>query len=117
MSQLQRPLTFFGKFYLLVQSALNDAERMLQLLEKQPTVFDRSHAIPFDKCEGGIKFQGVEFSYDTRKPILRGLTFGCPPRTTTAIVGESGVGKSTTFQLIYWLYNATRGVVDTTYIM
>ncbi|KAJ5737393.1 uncharacterized protein N7483_002518 [Penicillium malachiteum] len=109
MSQLQRPLTFFGKFYLLIQSALIDAERMLQLIIRQPMVFDRSHATHMGECEGGIKFQNVEFFYDARKPILRGLTFECPSGTTTALVGESGGGKSTVLQLIYRLYNATKG--------
>ncbi|KAJ6004619.1 ABC transporter aclQ [Penicillium herquei] len=108
MTQLQRSLTFFGKFYLLIQSGLIDAERMLQLLEKQLMVLDRSHATDMGKCEGGIKFQDVEFSYDARKPILRGLTFECPPGSTTALVGDSGGGKSTVLQLICRFHNPPR---------
>ncbi|KAH8700341.1 heavy metal tolerance protein precursor [Talaromyces proteolyticus] len=109
MAQLQGPLNFFGTFYRSIQSALINSERMLELFREQPTVTDLPHASPIHRCAGDIVFDNVEFSYDARKPALNGLTFHCRPGTTTALVGESGGGKSTVFRLLFRFYNATRG--------
>lgn len=109
MAQLQGPLNFFGTFYRSIQSALINSERMLELFREQPTVVDRPSARPLSVCSGRITFENVEFSYDTRKPALNGLTFHCEPGTTTALVGESGGGKSTVFRLLFRFYNAERG--------
>ncbi|KAJ5698879.1 hypothetical protein N7462_000884 [Penicillium macrosclerotiorum] len=109
MAQLQGPLNFFGTFYRSIQSALINAERMLELFREQPTVVDSPKATPLAMCKGDIRFQNVEFSYDVRKPALNGLTFRCEPGTTTALVGESGGGKSTVFRLLFRFYNAEKG--------
>lgn len=109
MAQLQGPLNFFGTFYRSIQSALINSERMLELFREQPTVVDSPSATPLSVCKGDIKFENVEFAYDTRKPALNGLTFHCAPGTTTAFVGESGGGKSTVFRLLYRFYNSNRG--------
>ncbi|KAL3474216.1 hypothetical protein BJX99DRAFT_232126 [Aspergillus californicus] len=109
MAQLQGPLNFFGTFYRSIQSALINSERLLELFREQPTVVDRPSARPLPVCNGDIKFDNVEFSYDTRKPALNGLTFHCEPGTTTALVGESGGGKSTVFRLLFRFYNSERG--------
>ncbi|KKK22150.1 hypothetical protein AOCH_006222 [Aspergillus ochraceoroseus] len=112
MAQLQGPLNFFGTFYRSIQSALINSERLLELFREQPTVLDRPSARPLSLCKGDIKFENVEFSYDTRKPALNGLTFHCEPGTTTALVGESGGGKSTVFRLLFRFYNAERGRIQ-----
>lgn len=109
MAQLQQPLNFFGTFYKNVQSAMINGERLLELFKEQPTVTDSPGARDLVKCEGRITFEGVKFSYDQRKPALRDLTFDCPPGTTTALVGESGGGKSTIFRLLFRFYNEQAG--------
>jgi ABC-type transport system involved in Fe-S cluster assembly fused permease/ATPase subunit len=109
MAQLQGPLNFFGTFYRSIQSALINSERMLELFREQPTVCDAPHAKPLTHCNGGIVFEDVHFSYDSRKPALNGLTFECRPGTTTALVGESGGGKSTVFRLLFRFYNTQGG--------
>ncbi|KAJ5500097.1 ABC transporter, integral membrane type 1 [Penicillium expansum] len=109
MVQLQGPLNFFGTFYRSIQSALINAERLLELFREQPTVVDSPSATPLAMCNGDIKFEDVEFAYDARKPALNGLTFHCQPGTTTALVGESGGGKSTVFRLLFRFYNSENG--------
>lgn len=111
MAQLQGPLNFFGTFYRSIQSALINSERMLELFREQPTVVDSPSAVPMESCRGDIVFDNVEFSYDGRKPALNGLSFHCPPGTTTALVGESGGGKSTVFRLLFRFYNAAKGSI------
>ncbi|KAF2748529.1 hypothetical protein M011DRAFT_493829 [Sporormia fimetaria CBS 119925] len=112
MGQLQSPLNFFGTFYRMIQSAMINSERMLELFKEQPTVVDKEGATELPSCEGDLRFNDVHFSYDQRKPALQGLDFHCAPGTTTAFVGESGGGKSTVFRLLYRFYNPTSGSIQ-----
>jgi ABC-type transport system involved in Fe-S cluster assembly fused permease/ATPase subunit len=112
MGQLQSPLNFFGTFYRMIQSAMINSERMLELFKEQPTVVDSENAARLPSCEGDIRFNDIHFSYDHRKPALQGLDFHCPPGTTTAFVGESGGGKSTVFRLLYRFYNTMSGSIQ-----
>jgi ABC-type transport system involved in Fe-S cluster assembly fused permease/ATPase subunit len=112
MGQLQSPLNFFGTFYRMIQSAMINSERMLELFKEQPTVVDREDAETLGSCKGDLQFNNVHFSYDQRKPALQGLDFHCTPGTTTAFVGESGGGKSTVFRLLYRFYNTSSGSIQ-----
>lgn len=112
MSQLQAPLNFFGTFYRMIQNNMINSERMLELFKEQPTVVDSPEATEMPLCEGEIRYNDVHFSYDNRKPALQGLTFTCRPGTTTALVGESGGGKSTVFRLLFRFYNAESGNIQ-----
>lgn len=112
MAQLQSPLNFFGTFYRMIQSAMINSERMLELFKEQPTVVDKPDAATLPSCEGDIRFNEVHFSYDNRKPALQGLDFHCAPGTTTAFVGESGGGKSTVFRLLFRFYNIMSGSIQ-----
>ncbi|KAF2198404.1 vacuolar ABC heavy metal transporter-like protein [Delitschia confertaspora ATCC 74209] len=112
MAQLQQPLNFFGTFYRMIQSAMINSERMLELFKERPTVVDKKGAVDLLSCEGDLRFNDVHFSYDNRKPALQGLDFHCAPGTTTAFVGESGGGKSTVFRLLFRFYNTMSGSIQ-----
>jgi ABC-type multidrug transport system fused ATPase/permease subunit len=82
---------------------------MLELFKEQPHVVDREGAEDLQNCEGDIIFDNVTFSYDKRRTALAKLSFHCPPGSTTALVGESGGGKSTVMRLIFRYYNPDSG--------
>ena len=109
MSQLQSPLNFFGTFYRSIQSAMINSERMLELFKEQPKVVDDAGVVPLTSCDGRIEFDEVKFAYDPRKPALDGLSYVAAAGTTTALVGESGGGKSTVFRLLFRFYSAAGG--------
>ncbi|KAI0486889.1 ABC transporter-like protein [Xylaria cf. heliscus] len=109
LGQLQGPLNFFGTFYRTVQQAMISGERLLELFKQRPTVVDRPGVPAMTSCNGHLEFSKVKFAYDKRKPALRNLTFECRPGTTTALVGESGGGKSTLFRLMYRYFNCQSG--------
>ncbi|KAI0021988.1 hypothetical protein F4780DRAFT_769911 [Xylariomycetidae sp. FL0641] len=111
LNQLQGPLNFFGTFYRTVQQAMISGERLLELFKQRPTVVDRPGAAKITACSGKVEFSKVTFAYDRRRPALRDLTFTCEPGTTTALVGESGGGKSTLFRLMYRFFNCTDGQI------
>ncbi|KAL8740562.1 MAG: hypothetical protein Q9190_006755 [Brigantiaea leucoxantha] len=112
MAQLQGPLNFFGTFYRSIQSAMINSERLLELFKEQPTVLDEPDARALPSCQGAIRFNDVKFAYDPRKPALNGIDFQCAPGTTTALVGESGGGKSTVFRLLFRFYNIDDGSIQ-----
>lgn len=112
MAQLQAPLNFLGTFYRSIQQSMINAERMLELFKERPTVVDEPTAEELPSCQGEIRYNGVNFAYDPRKPALKGLSFRCAPGTTTALVGESGGGKSTVFRLLYRFYNLDGGSIQ-----
>ncbi|KAI0128600.1 hypothetical protein BJ170DRAFT_579959 [Xylariales sp. AK1849] len=111
LNQLQGPLNFFGTFYRTVQQAMISGERLLELFKQRPTVVDRPDAKPVTGCDGLIEFSKVDFAYDQRRPALQNLSFTCQPGTTTALVGESGGGKSTLFRLLYRYFNTQHGII------
>ena len=112
MAQLQAPLNFLGTFYRSIQQSMINAERMLELFKERPTVVDEPTAKELPSCQGEIRYNDVNFAYDARKPALKGLSFRCAPGTTTALVGESGGGKSTVFRLLYRFYNLDGGSIQ-----
>ncbi|KAI0419768.1 ABC heavy metal transporter [Xylaria grammica] len=109
IAQLQAPLNFFGSFYTQVQNNLVDAERMLELFEEKPQVTDREGAVDVEACHGEITFSNVSFAYSGRSRALNGVSFSVPSGTSTAIVGESGGGKSTILKLLFRFYDITEG--------
>jgi ATP-binding cassette, subfamily B, vacuolar membrane transporter HMT1/ACLQ len=109
MTQLQQPLNFFGTFYRAIQQSLINAERLLELFKEQPTVVDRPDVTELTTCDGDIVFDSLTFGYDKRKPALNSLSFHCQPGTTTALVGESGGGKTTAFRMLFRYYNPDSG--------
>lgn len=72
---------------------------------------DSPTAQPLTTSNGEIEFDDVHFSYDRRKPALKGLSFRASPGTTTAFVGESGGGKTTILRLLFRFYNVDSGSI------
>jgi subfamily B ATP-binding cassette protein MsbA len=60
---------------------------------------------------GTVKFENVEFAYETDKPVLHGISFVANPGTATALVGSSGSGKSTIISLLCAFHTPSTGRV------
>jgi ABC-type transport system involved in Fe-S cluster assembly fused permease/ATPase subunit len=108
---LTQPLYVLSYSYRHISSSLIDAERLLQLLNTKPTVADQDGAIELVVKEGKVDFKDVEFAYDTRKPIIRGVSLQAEGGQTIAFVGETGGGKSTMLKLLFRFYDVTGGSI------
>jgi ATP-binding cassette subfamily B protein len=95
-----------------VQRASGAMERMVELLGAQPAIRAPADPVPLPAPGAGrIRFEGVSFSYPSRRGrlALDGFTLDVAPGERVAIVGPSGAGKSTTFQLLLRFYDPQAG--------
>ena len=82
-------------------------EIMAELEENQ----DPKRKLKMPSIEGNVRFDKVEFAYETDKPVLHGISFEAEQGTVTALVGSSGSGKSTVISLICAFHSPTSGQV------
>jgi putative ABC transporter, ATP-binding protein len=96
----------------LAPRAAVSADRILEVLDTEPTVAPPANPVTPKEATGVVEFRDVTFTYpgaDT--PALSDLSFTLKPGRTTAIIGSTGSGKSTLVNLIPRLFDATGGEV------
>jgi ATP-binding cassette subfamily B protein len=111
MIQLYQPLNFMGMVYREIKQAIIDIEKMFDVLSRNPEIEDVPGALPLVVTSGTVRFDNVQFAYESDRPILKGLSFEVPAGKTAAIVGPSGAGKSTISRLLFRLYDVSSGKI------
>lgn len=107
---IQRPTMDLSRYIPGIVSSLTAAERLFELedipLEKQ------GEAIMLDGT-AGVRFKNVTFAYDDEsRVILDNFNYDFPPNSSTAIVGETGAGKTTLIRLLVALINPQEGKIE-----
>ncbi len=95
-----------------IGKSLVSGERIIELLNAEPSVKESPDARPAPAFEGHVTFEDVHFAYeDEAGEVLRGMDFDVEAGSRVALVGLSGAGKTTVTSLIARLYDPQRGRV------
>ncbi|MCR5449145.1 MAG: ABC transporter ATP-binding protein/permease [Solobacterium sp.] len=109
LSLFYQPVTGLANLVENMQQSLAGAERVMMILDAPCEIQDKAGAIDMETCEGGIAFEHVSFSYMPESPVLNDISFTCRPGEMLALVGPTGVGKTTITQLISRFYEPCEG--------
>jgi ATP-binding cassette subfamily B protein len=94
-----------------MQTSLALFDRVFEYLDLPVEIVEREDAIDLPPCRGDVAFENVWFRYEEGPWTLEDVSFEVPAGTTTAVVGETGSGKTTVGYLVARLYDVERGRV------
>ncbi len=94
-----------------LQKAAASAERVFELLDTQPIIVDAADAAIPAEQRFDVEFDHVDFSYEPDVPVLRDVSLSLSEGETVALVGVTGVGKTTACQLLVRFYDVTGGCI------
>ena len=105
-------VTIAMSMFIMVPRAEASAERILEVLNTEPSIQDPPKPVVPRNIKGYVEFCDVEFCYPgAEEPVLRDISFIATPGKTTAIIGSTGCGKSTLVNLIPRFYDVTGGSI------
>ncbi|MCA9035311.1 MAG: ABC transporter ATP-binding protein [Planctomycetaceae bacterium] len=106
-----KPLQDFAKYTGRLSKALAASERIVELLQQRPEITESPEAITAPELTGRIRFADVRFAYGPDQMVFRNLNFDVQPGQHLAVVGPSGIGKSTLFSLMLRLFDPQQGTI------
>ena len=109
--RLLAPVQSLMSLYAGLATARVSLDRVFELLDTPVDVRERPDAVPLEAVRGEIEFQGVTFCHERDTPVLDHVSFRIRAGSFCAIVGPSGVGKSTVADLILRLQDPDSGTV------
>jgi ATP-binding cassette, subfamily B, multidrug efflux pump len=114
--QIMFSLLMFAIVFVMVPRASASAERIVQVLNTEPSIKDAAVTTSPDAIRGTVEFQDVSFTYPgsddeavSEVPAVSGISFKVNPGETTAIIGGTGSGKTTLLNLILRFYDVQQG--------
>lgn len=108
--QFNGPLNQVASMYNALQSGLASAERVFELLDEPEESPDRAASLPdIEGPTGRVEFDHVSFGYQPGTTVIDDLSFIAEPGSTVAIVGPTGVGKTTLVNLLMRFYDVDSG--------
>lgn len=109
LSLFYAPISGLASWLENLQQSLAGAERVTLILDTPSAIEDAPDAKDIGTVTGAISFENVSFHYSNKIPVLKNISFSCTPGMMVALVGPTGVGKTTATQLISRFYDPTEG--------
>ena len=101
------PLESIAQGFSMLQHTIASAERVYRMLDEEEMTEATEETAP--KGEGNVDFKDVDFSYDPRQPLIKGLNVHVRAGEKVAIVGPTGGGKTTIVNLLMRFYDVDGG--------
>lgn len=111
VQRLLWPLTRLGETFDLYQRAMASTTRVMELLATKIKINDGQKVISKEDFKGEVRFEKVDFSYETGLRVLTNISLEIPTGKTIALVGTTGSGKSTILKLLLRFYDVTNGKI------
>ncbi|MBS6195248.1 MAG: ABC transporter ATP-binding protein [Clostridiales bacterium] len=111
LSYFTEPVKSIVNTLRLLQEGQTGFRRFLEIMETQPEIQDLPDAKEVEHVDGKIEFRHVDFCYGEKEEVFRDLNLTIPDGEYVALVGASGVGKTTLCSLIPRFYEPQRGEV------
>ncbi len=111
MGMFSGPLNNIATVAQQLTSAASNLERVFEVAETPPSVFDKDGAYDLPEIEGNVTFENVTFAYEKGINILENFDLDVPKGKMIALVGPTGAGKSTVVNLISRFYDVQGGRV------
>jgi subfamily B ATP-binding cassette protein MsbA len=108
---LYEPIKRLNEVNITIQEGVSAGERIFALLDTPADVVDRPGARSLEKVRGEVLYDRVSFGYNSES-VLSEVTLRVDPGEAIAIVGESGVGKSTLLDLLPRFYDVSAGTIS-----
>jgi ATP-binding cassette subfamily B protein len=109
LSMFYGPVASFARIIEDMQAGIAGGERVFEILDAETSVKEKSDAEVLLKTEGNIIFENVSFQYNSDSVVLNNVSFNIPAKKMFALVGPTGVGKTTLSALIPRFYDVTSG--------
>ncbi len=107
-----QPITTLARVIEDLQHASAGAERVFELLDSEPDIVDSKDARTITRSKGEVSFDHVNFHYIPESPVLKNVSFTAKPGKMIALVGPTGVGKTTIISLIARFYDPLSGSIQ-----
>ncbi len=111
LSLFYAPVSGLANLLENLQQSLAGAERVTLILDTPSAIENAEGAEDIGTVKGSVTFENVSFDYGNQIPVLKNISFSCKPGMMVALVGPTGVGKTTATQLISRFYDPVEGRV------
>ena len=105
------PLRKMADVFASLQSSAAGADRIYELLDREPAIREVANPQPFKKIPHELVFHDINFHYSADQPVIESFNLTVKPGETIAIVGPNGCGKSTLASLIPRFYDPVTGSI------